>query len=166
MGNHQRTPEEEYRHYARPEPGRAGDSVEVIDDGRGRQSSAAQPSGLPDPAPGTPDPAGSADGRVPASAPSEVPVPAPHRRNVSLWAAWVLVALMLAVGLGWLFGFIASPWDTYQASTMPESSRSWAELRLNMYALGPQLTAAGLLGAVILLAVQASLHQRRGARTD
>lgn len=166
MGNHQRTPEEEYRHYARPEPGRAGDWVEVLDDGRGRQSSAEQPSGPPDGVPGAPDPAGTASGGVPASAATHVPVP--RRRNVSLWAAWVLVALMLVVGLGWLFGFIASPWDEYYAqasgSGTPETQPQ--ELRLNLYTLGPYLTAAGLLGAVILLAVQAALHQRRDARAD
>ncbi|WP_104055028.1 MULTISPECIES: hypothetical protein [unclassified Arthrobacter] len=158
MGNQQRTPEEEYRRYARPEPGRAGDWVEVIDDGGGRQIEAGHTAGPPYGAVENPDSTGTANVTASASA-----GPSPQqRRNWSLWAAWALVALMLVLGLGWLFGFVASPWDDYQAqasgSGLPETQSQ--ELRLNLYTLGPSMTAAGVLGAVILLAVQATMFHR------
>ncbi|WAP51393.1 hypothetical protein OL239_16450 [Arthrobacter sp. ATA002] len=152
MGNSKHTPEEDYRHYARPEPGSGESWVEVVDDGSGRRIEAAQPPGTSLDSDENPDSV-RANGEVFAQSPSDPP--AVHRRNLSLWAAWALVALMLAVGMAWLFGFTASPWDE---SGIPETQSE--VLRLNLYTLGPSLTAAGLLGTVILLAVQAAVFRR------
>lgn len=165
MGNQQRTPEEDYRRYARPEPGRAGDWVEVIDDGRGRQNEADQP---PDTAYGAAGNAGSAgpenDG-VPG--PVSPGLPGQHRRNRSLWAAWTLVALMLAVGTSWLFGLFEPEWNSYPPVEVSNSDGSSGgtsamsqEVQTNLYTLGPFVMVFGLLGAVILLAMQATMFSR------
>ena len=164
MGISKRTSEEDYRHYARPEPGADQSWVYVTDDGSGREQpvETGLPSGAYYGSPGNPEPAGT-ENSVAVPSPPLAAVPEVRSRNLSLWAAWAVVALMLAVGLGWLSGFIASPWDEYygQASGTPQTQPQ--ELRLNLYTLGPYVTAAGLLGAVILLAVQAVLHHRRNA---
>lgn len=174
MGNQQRTPEEDYRRYARPEPGRAGDWVEVIDDGGGRQIETDQPPGppygaveSPDGAVESPDAAGAVNDGVPvAMSPG---LPGQSRRNRSLWAAWTLVALMLAVGAGWLFGIFEPAWNSYPPVSNPNGASGTSalsqEVQANLYSLGPFVMVFGLLGAVILLAMQATMFNR-GPRAD
>lgn len=175
MGNQQRTPEEDYRRYARPEPGRAGDWVEVIDDGRGRQSDADQPPGTPYGTVENPDSAGAVNDGVPVpmspGLPGQPGIPGQRRRNRSLWAAWTLVVLMLAVGTGWLFGLFEPEWNSYppvEAANPNGASGTSAlsqEVQANLYSLGPFVMVFGLLGAVILLAMQATVLSR-ASRAD
>jgi hypothetical protein len=167
MGNQQRTPEEDYRRYARPEPGRAGDWVEVIDDGGGRQIDADQPPGTPYVTVENPDSANAVNDGVPV--PVSSGLPGQSRRNRSLWAAWALVALMLAVGTGWLFGIFEPAWNSYPPVSNPNGASGTSalsqEVQANLYTLGPFVMVFGLLGAVILLALQATMFSR-GPRAD
>ncbi|MET4060225.1 hypothetical protein ABIB35_001770 [Arthrobacter sp. UYP6] len=168
MGNQQRTPEEEYRHYARPEPGRTGNWVEVLDDGSGRgaQADAEPVAGQSSGSDERPDSTGADNGSVPGQVPAGPP--AVQRRNLSLWAAWALVALTLIAGLGWLFGVFEPNWDTYAVDTAgpgasdvtAETTLLSPELESNLYSLGPFAMVFGMLGAVILLTVQALLFRR------
>ena len=171
MGNQQRTPEEEYRHYARPEPGRAGNWVEVLDDGSGGGAQAdagnqSQKPSEPFTSGGNPDSTGAEDGSMPAQVPSVPPML--QRRNLSLWAAWALVVLTLIVGLSWLFGVFAPNWDTYAVETTgpgasdvtSETTLLSPELESNLYSLGPFALVFGMLGAVILLTAQALMFRR------
>ena len=161
MGHTQRTPEEDYRHYARPEPGRGGNWVEVIDDGSGRQMDADQPPGTFGSAPET-EQAG-----VPAG-----PEPAAHTagrsRNPNLWGAWLVDGLMLLLGALWLFGLVEPGWNNYPPpvevadanGTSGGTSHLGQEVQANLYSLGPVVLVFGLFGTVILLAVQAVMFRR------
>ncbi|MCC3270152.1 hypothetical protein MUG94_03520 [Arthrobacter gengyunqii] len=145
--------------------------VEVIDDGSGRETP-ADSDRLFDPVSGSvtnPDLGGAENVGVPVQVPSGAPVV--HRRNRSLWAAWVLVAFALVVGLGWLFGLLPSQWDgnvwAADGSFSSAAETSWLslEMQMNLSMAGPYLVFVGLLGAIILLALQAVIF-RRDPRTD
>ena len=166
MGNFKRTSEEDYRHYARPAPGSGESWVEIIDDGTGRAASveADQATGPSSGPAGNSNAAEAGNSSVPAHVPSGPPVL--RRRNLSLWTAWVLVALSLVIGFGWLFGLFVSQWDEYlwapDGSMTSAAEASWLslEIQVNLSILGPYLVFAGLLGAIILLAVQAAMFGR------
>ena len=171
MGNFKRTSEEDYRHYARPEPGIGESWVQVTDDGSGRGAPMEEelPLGPSFGSVENQDLAGAGNVGVPAQVPSAAPLL--HRRNRSLWAAWVLVAFALVVGLGWLFGLLPSQWDgnVWEAdgsfSSAAETSWLSLEMQMNLSMAGPYLVFVGLLGAIILLALQAVIF-RRDPRTD
>ena len=84
----------------------------------------------------------------------------PSRLNPYLAAAWAVVALMLGVGLFWLFG-------TTQMAAMYGSSGEMTGkdvIVMNFHSTGMYLLPFGLVAAVALLTVQAAGY-RRGSGT-
>ena len=146
MGNQRNTNEADHRLYTRPAPGETGDWVEVVADGGDGLPSHRHDGGEFSDT--------DMDGGRPAAA-----VPPRSRFNPYLAAAWAVVALMLGVGLFWLF-------DTSQLAMMYGSASTVTRTQMtmiNFHQMGMYMLPFGLAGALALLAVQA-VGYRRGSR--
>ena len=143
MGNQRNTNEADHRLYTRPAPGETGDWVEVVADGGDGLPSHRHDGGEFSDT--------DMDGGRPAAA-----VPPRSRFNPYLAAAWAVVALMLGVGLFWLFG-------TSQMAAMYGSSGVMTGkdmIVMNFHSTGMYLLPFGLAAAFTLLTVQAVGYRR------
>ena len=153
MGNQGNTSESAYRLYARPAPGGAGDTVEVLDDGgtpaETREAEAAETGR------GSGEASRAADGA--AGAANGMP---PRRGlNPYMCAAWVLVGLMLAGGLLWFTGALPEPnYGSYSSVTGQAPASN--VMATNLYSMGGFLLLFGLVSACTLLTVQAARYRR------
>ena len=149
MGNQRNVNEADHRLYARPAPGETGDWVEVVSDGGGGLPARSQ------------DGAEFSDTDMDGTEGDPAAAAFPRSRlNPYLAAAWAVVALMLGVGLFWLFG-------TTQMAAMYGSSGVMTGkdvIVMNFHSTGMYLLPFGLVAAVALLTVQAAGY-RRGSGT-
>ncbi|MCQ2001031.1 hypothetical protein [Arthrobacter zhaoxinii] len=151
MGTRRSISKSDYRLYARPVSGESGDWVEVVADG-GEPPQASSPTTHAEAEFGD---AGGDD--TAAEWPFDSAAAPGSRFNPYLCAAWAVVAIMLVLGLFWLFGNLEAMTAMY--STTGTMSRQEVVM-MKFHLMGVYLLPFGLAGGLALLTVQAAGYRR------